>query len=270
MAERTRSERSTSPRAAARQRRRRIRVGGIAAIVVVLGVGAFALRSGGETAKAAPKPPPSTSTTTTTPAFTPFVTAATNGADLVAYQEPVADSAAVATFSAVTEYGFPRTLLVTAQQDGWVQALLPMRPTGSLGWVRTSDVTLGSTTYEIKVSLSAHQLVVLNAGAPVLETQIAIGKAKTPTTLGQFYVTDPLDLSAEPNGDYGAFALGISGYSDVLTAFRGGNGQLAIHGGAWESMLGTDVSAGCIRLLNDTVLQIAALVPIGTPVTIAA
>ena len=46
--------------------------------------------------------------------------------------------------------------------------------------------------------------------------------------------------------------------------------QLAIHGGAWESMLGTDVSAGCIRLLNDTVLQIAALVPIGTPVTIAA
>ena len=80
----------------------------------------------------------------------------------------------------------------------------------------------------------------------------------------------PADLSAEPNGDYGAYALGISGYSDVLTSFRGGDGQLAIHGGAWESMLGTDVSNGCVRLLNETILQIAAIVPLGTPVTIEA
>ncbi|HEU5301430.1 MAG TPA: L,D-transpeptidase, partial [Acidimicrobiia bacterium] len=203
-------------------------------------------------------------------AFTPFVTATTNGADLVAYTEPVEGAAPVETFSALTEYGFPRTLLVTAQQEGWVQALLPMRPTGSLGWVRAADVTLGSTTMEIKVSLSAHQLVLLDAGVPVLETRVAIGKETTPTTVGQFYVTDPLDLSSDPNSDYGVFAIGISGYSDVLTSFRGGDGQLAIHGGAWESQLGTGVSAGCVRVLNDTILQIAGLVPLGAPVTITA
>lgn len=270
MAEAARSERRVSRRVA--RRRRRIRVAGIAGLVVALGVGAFALLSGGgETTRAVTKKaPPSTTTTTAAPAFTPFVTATTNGADLVAYTEPVDGAAPVATFSALTEYGFPRTMLVTEQQDGWVQALLPMRPTGSLGWIRTSDVTLGSTTYEIKISLSTHQLVVLESGVPVLDTQVAIGKETTPTTVGQFYVTDPLDLSAEPNGDYGAFAIGISGYSDVLTSFRGGDGQLAIHGGAWESQLGTGVSSGCVRVLNDTILQIAGLVTLGTPVTIAA
>ena len=220
--------------------------------------------------RAAARPRAIATTTTTAPGFTPFVTATTTGGDLTAYAEPVEGSASVATLSAVTEYGLPRTLLVTDQQPGWAHALLPMRPTGSTGWVRTTDVTLGSTNYEIKVSLSQHHLVLLDSGQPVVETAIAIGKSATPTTVGTFYVTDPLDLSAEPNGDYGAYALGISGYSDVLTSFRGGNGQLAIHGGAWESMLGTDVSNGCIRLLNETILQIAAIVPLGTPVTIEA
>ncbi|MFO7591659.1 MAG: L,D-transpeptidase [Acidimicrobiia bacterium] len=268
MAELARSERRESRRVA--RRRRRIRVAGIAALVIALGGGAFALLSGGEAAQVAAKAPPSSTTTTAEPAFTPFVTATTNGADLVAYTEPVEGAAPVKTFSALTEYGFPRTLLVTEQQEGWVQALLPMRPTGSLGWVRASDITLGSTTLEIKVSLSAHQLVLLDAGVPVLETPVAIGKEATPTTVGQFFVTDPLDLSSDPNSDYGVFAIGISGYSDVLTSFRGGDGQLAIHGGAWESQLGTGVSAGCVRVLNDTILQIAGLVPLGAPVTITA
>jgi len=254
-----------------RARRRRVRILGAAIVLVLIGGGVFALLSGGEAPQAATKrAAPATTTTSTLPAFTPFVTATTAGADLVAYAEPVEGSAQVATFSAVTEYGLPRTLLVTEQRDGWIQALLPMRPTGSLGWVRTTDVTLGSTTYEIKISLSTRQLVLLDAGEPVLETKIAIGKATTPTTVGRFYVTDPVDLTSEPNSDYGAFALGISGYSDVLTSFRGGDGQLAIHGGAWESMLGTEVSAGCVRVLNETILQIAGLVPLGTPVTIDA
>ncbi len=271
MAEVARSERREARRAATR--RRRVRIAGIIGVFALVGGVAFALLSGGgepPRARAATKAPPSTATTTAAPVFTPFVTATTTGGDLVAYQEPAEGAATVGTFSALTEYGFPRTLVVTEQAEGWVQALLPMRPTGSIGWVRASDVTLGSTTYEIQISLSQHRLVLLDAGVPVLETQVAIGKPTTPTTVGRFYVTDPLDLSSEPNGGYGVFALGISGYSDVLTSFRGGNGQLAVHGGAWESQLGTDVSAGCVRVLNDTIVQIAALVPIGTPVTIAA
>lgn len=254
-------------------RRRRLRaVGAGTAIVLALGSVAFALLSRGDDSavRAAPPPSTSTSTTTTLPAFQPFVTATTTGGDLVAYAEPADGAAELATLSAVTEYSQPRTLLVTDQQPGWIQALLPMRPNGSIGWVRESDVTLGSTTYEIKISLSQHHLVLTNAGEPVLETAIAVGKAATPTALGRFYVTDPVDLQSRPDGAYGAYALGISGYSEVLKTFQGGPGQLAVHGGAWESMLGTDVSNGCIRVLNDTILQIAGVVPLGTPVTIEA
>ena len=240
--------------------------------MLALGGVAFALLSRGDDSavRAAPPPSTSTSTTTTLPAFQPFVTATTTGGDLVAYAEPADGAAELATLSAVTEYSQPRTLLVTEQQPGWIQALLPMRPNNSLGWVRESDVTLGSTTYEIKISLSQHHLVLTNAGEPVLETAIAIGTAATPTALGRFYVTDPVDLQSRPNGAYGAYALGISGYSEVLKTFQGGPGQMAVHGGAWESMLGTDVSNGCIRVLNDTILQIAGVVPLGTPVTIEA
>ncbi len=100
---------------------------------------------------------------------------------------------------------------------------------------------------------------------------VAIGKSETPTPLGRFYITDPVDLQSRPNGAYGAYALGLSAYSEVLKTFQGGPGQIAIHGGAWESMLGTDVSNGCIRMLNDSILAIVAQqVPLGTPVTIEA
>src|SRR5207244_8933450 len=36
--------------------------------------------------------------------------------------------------------GAPLTLLVVGKRAGWVQVELPVRPNGSTGWVRTSDV----------------------------------------------------------------------------------------------------------------------------------
>jgi lipoprotein-anchoring transpeptidase ErfK/SrfK len=253
-----------------RKRRRLIAIG-MAALLVIGGGAAFAAMSGGgETPARAVAPPKKTTTTTTVPAFVPFTTAATKGADITVYETPAEGAKVVTTLSAQTEYLQPRTLLVTDTQPGWLHALLPMRPNGATGWVRDADVTLGSTPFEIKISLSQHHLWLTNAGAPVLDAPVAIGKSETPTPPGRFYVTDPVDLTAEPNGAYGAFALGISGYSEVLKSFRGGPGQLAIHGGAWDSMLGTDVSNGCVRMLNDTILAIAQQVPLGTPVVIEA
>jgi lipoprotein-anchoring transpeptidase ErfK/SrfK len=252
----------------ARRKRRRLTAIGAAAFVVVVGVAGFALFSGGTDTKVRAIARVKAPTTTTTAGFQPFQTATTKGGDLAVYESPADGAKVVTTLSAQTEYLQPRTLLITDTQPGWLHALLPMRPNGSTGWVRAADVTLGSTPYEIKISLSQHHLWLTNAGAPVLDAPVAIGKAETPTPLGRYYITDPVDLTSEPNGDYGAYALGISGYSEVLESFRGGPGQIAIHGGAWESMLGTDVSNGCIRMLNDTILAIAQQVPLGTPVTI--
>jgi lipoprotein-anchoring transpeptidase ErfK/SrfK len=161
-------------------------------------------------------------------------------------------------------------------QGDWFQALLPMRPESSsyaqgepMGWVKAADVIPGSTDYEIHVSVSQHQVTLLKAGEVVLgPVGVVTGKDSTPTPIGKFYVTDPVDLQSRPNGAYGAYALGLSAYSEVLKTFNGGPGQIALHGNGQLNTVGQNLSNGCIRLFNDDILQIAKTVPLGTPVII--
>jgi lipoprotein-anchoring transpeptidase ErfK/SrfK len=122
----------------------------------------------------------------------------------------------------------------------------------------------------VLIDLSDRSLSLSDGTTGILSAKVGIGKPQTPTPLGTFYVTDPVDLTAKPNGAYGAFALGLSGYSEVLTSFRGGPGQIAIHGTSNASDLGNEVSNGCIRVINDQVVPLAQQLPLGTPVTIVA
>ncbi len=266
---------SRSARSTRRVHRTRVRAAIAAGVVAALAVGGIAgwalLR---DDAKAAPKKraaAPST-TTTTAPKPAAAVTATQQVPELTAYQDAVETSAAVTKLSAKTEYGLPRTFLVTDQSShpGWLNVLLPIRPNGASGWIKASDVTLGTSDYEIRIELGAHKLTLLKLGQPVLDSGVVIGADKTPTPVGTFYVTDPLDLHSQPNAGYGVFALGISGYSDVLTSFKGGPGQLAVHGTSNPSQVGQNISNGCVRVPNDIIEQIAAQAPLGTPVTIVA
>jgi lipoprotein-anchoring transpeptidase ErfK/SrfK len=263
-----------SARRAATKRRshRRAAIIGAAALVVVLGGAAFALSSGGgggtQQAELHAKRIVTKATTTTAPPFQAAKTLTSNVDELVAYQQPSDTSPVVAKFSKLTDYKQPRTLLAVNTQPGWWQALLPMRPNGTLGWVKDGDVIAGQTDYEIRISVSRHYLALLNKGNIVLETNVVVGKPETPTPTGKFYITDPVDLTARPNGAYGAYALGLSAYSEVLKTFNGGPGQIAIHGNGQLNTVGQDLSNGCIRLFNDVVVQIAKQVPLGTPVQI--
>jgi lipoprotein-anchoring transpeptidase ErfK/SrfK len=72
----------------------------------------------------------------------------------------------------------------------------------------------------------------------------------------------------DPNGVYGAFAYGLSGFSNVLTSFAGGEGVVGIHGTNDPSSIGKDVSAGCIRMSNEGIKKLAARLPLGVPVEI--
>ena len=81
------------------------------------------------------------------------------------------------------------------------------------------------------------------------------------------YVTDVLDTGND-GGAYGPFALGLSAHSETLSEFGGGDGQVGIHGTNDPSSIGNNVSHGCVRVPNDIVSQLAAIVPLGTPVTI--
>jgi lipoprotein-anchoring transpeptidase ErfK/SrfK len=103
-----------------------------------------------------------------------------------------------------------------------------------------------------------------------MESGAVMGSPETPTPTGRFFVTDPVDLRADPEGPYGAFAYGLSGYSDVLFEFAGGPGQLALHGTNQPDQMGQDISNGCVRIPNDIVLQLVERLPLGTPVEIVA
>ena len=243
-------------------------------VVVLLAVGlALGLSGGTSSRKVAHAAVTTTTTSTTTTTVPPkprgAMVATTKGGDLGVYDAP--DGTVLAkTLSARTDYDLPRTVLVTEQQSNWLKVLRPIRPNHSEGWIKADGVTISEVDYRITIARGAHQLTLFRNDQPILQTPVVVGKPQTPTPLGLFYVTDPIDLQRNPNGAYGAYALGLSGYSEVLLSFNGGPGQIAIHGTPDPSQVGKDLSNGCIRVPNDAVVQIARVVPLGTPVDIVA
>src|SRR3954451_9045230 len=56
--------------------------------------------------------------------------------------------------------GSPLVFLVAARRPGWERVRLPVRPNGSQGWIRDSDVILATNPYRVDVSLAAHRIEV--------------------------------------------------------------------------------------------------------------
>jgi lipoprotein-anchoring transpeptidase ErfK/SrfK len=74
-------------------------------------------------------------------------------------------------------------------------------------------------------------------------------------------------IPTDPAGPLGPGAIGISAFSSVLTGWTQG-GPIAIHGTNEPSSIGEAVSNGCIRLPNETLRRVFAMVLAGTPVLI--
>jgi lipoprotein-anchoring transpeptidase ErfK/SrfK len=218
-------------------------------------------------AAAATTTPTTVAPTTTTTAPAPVaVVAQARVADLAVFAQPT-DSTPSWHLPNPRELGGPLVLLATDRQPGWVQALLPVRPNGTRGWVRESDVSLTQHTFRIVVQLGAHRLAVYHGWDKIAEVPVGIGTEATPTPGGLYYTIDFVKLD-DPNGPYGAYAYGLSGFSDVLTSFGGGPGQLAIHGTNEPDRLGTSVSHGCIRMSNADITNLAGILPLGVPVQV--
>jgi lipoprotein-anchoring transpeptidase ErfK/SrfK len=166
-----------------------------------------------------------------------------------------------------TEVGAPLVFLVEAEQGDWVRVLLPVRPNGSQGWVRASDVTLSTHSYRIEVSLSAFRIKVFEGATVLLEEPVGVGTGETPTPGGRYFLKELLQ-PPDPGGAYGPFAYGLSGFSNQLTSFAGGDGVIGIHGTNDPSSLGRQVSHGCIRMSNEGITRLAGILPLGTPVDI--
>lgn len=198
---------------------------------------------------------------------------------IVARSEPGDGAAAVTELTNPTPVGGPLVLQLVepdldaaetqADGEGWLEVHLPVRPNGTTGWVRSADVSLSRNPYRIEVSTSDYQLQVFKDDSLWMEAEVAIGTGETPTPIGRFYI---IELLKPPTNDsvYGSFAFGLSGFSETLTSFAGGEGVIGIHGTNQPQALGSDVSHGCIRVANETIETLAGIIPLGTPVVIQA
>ena len=134
--------------------------------------------------------------------------------------------------------------------------------------------------YKVTVELNNHQITVTNGDQVIMTTKIGVGRATTPTPGGRYYIKELIRpcysdgkggaCIQTDDGPYGPYAYGLSGFSPVLTDYRGGRGEIGIHGTNEPDKIGTDVSHGCIRMKNDEIRKLAKILPLGTPVIVMA
>jgi len=165
----------------------------------------------------------------------------------------------------------PVVFLVKSTGDDRVEVYLPVRPNGSIGWVNADDVTIMSVPYRIEVTITEHRIRVYEGDTVLVDEPVGVGRAEVPTPGGIYYLKELLQ-PPNPNGVYGTYAYGLSGFSNVLESFNGGSGVIGIHGTNDPSSIGTDVSHGCIRLNNAVIERLVNEIglPLGTPVEILA
>lgn len=162
--------------------------------------------------------------------------------------------------------GAPLTFLIKGHEGDWLEVYLPQRPNETTGWISDRGVEIHELPYNIKVSVANKTLDLYEHGTLVQTYPVATGTGGTPTPLGTFYLTE---LMAPTNVGYGPYAFGLSGFSEVLSEFAGGPGQIGLHGTNDESSIGQAASHGCIRLANADITALAELLPLGTPVDIS-
>lgn len=178
---------------------------------------------------------------------------------------------AFARFGPLNQNGVPtvfsalEAFLGARCKAAWYRVRVPVKPNGTSGYVRARAVNLRLLRSEIVIDVSARRVTVFQRGRAVFGTEAAVGAPATPTPLGRFYVNQR--FRDDPNGPYGWAAIGISAFSEVLTAWPQG-GPVAIHGTNRPSLLGLPVSNGCIRVSNDAIRRFWQLAPTGTPVLI--
>jgi lipoprotein-anchoring transpeptidase ErfK/SrfK len=171
------------------------------------------------------------------------------------------------TITSPNDYGVTRVFLVDRAEGAWLRVLLPIRPNGSKGWIKATDVTLTEIAHRVEIDRGAFRFTVYDGDRAVRTGKVATGEAGTPTPPGRYFFTE-LVKPVGDGGAYGAYAFGLSGFSPALKSFAGGPGQLAVHGTNKPSAIGTRASHGCVRISNDDITWMAKNLAIGTPVVI--
>jgi lipoprotein-anchoring transpeptidase ErfK/SrfK len=188
-----------------------------------------------------------------------------------AHARPDARSAVAARLATLAPEGTPNLVAVLSARpdaDGalWVEVRLPVLPNGKTGWVRRT--ALGSyqvVNTRLVVDRARLTATLFRNGEKIFSAPIGIGTDAWPTPAGEFNIRSELTRYASPF--YGPVAFGTTARSAVLTEWPEG-GFIGIHGTNEPQLLPGHVSHGCIRLRNEDIERLAALMPVGTEVTI--
>jgi hypothetical protein len=184
---------------------------------------------------------------------------------------PSFDADVVGALEQTTPEGTENIALVletTRDEAGetWARVPLAVLPNGTVAWV-PRDVLGGYVQVRTRLVVDRTRLVatLYRGNRRVFSAPVGVGRAPWPTPVGRFYVRNRLTGFDDPA--YGPLAFGTSARSPVLTDWPAG-GYIGIHGTDRPDLLPGRVSHGCIRLRNEDIIELARLMPVGTPITI--
>jgi lipoprotein-anchoring transpeptidase ErfK/SrfK len=176
--------------------------------------------------------------------------------------------ARLATLTTRTEFRSPEALWVVAHSAKWLGVVSPLAGNGRTGWIPRSAASLTRVPWELKVSLSARQLQVIDNGRVLERYTVAVGRPSAPTPTGRFAVTDRLATN-DPSGPYGCCILALSAHSPHAIQGWSGGTRIAIHSTPDTSSIGLPVSHGCVRLTIAEGRWLMNHIPLGTPTIIS-
>jgi lipoprotein-anchoring transpeptidase ErfK/SrfK len=174
----------------------------------------------------------------------------------------------LAKLAVKTEFGSPAAMWVVRHSGRWLGVVSPAAGNNQVGWIPASVASLSRVDWELKVSLSARRLTVLDHGRVTQRYTVAVGAPTAPTPTGRFAVTDRL-LTGDPAGPYGCCILALSAKAPhAIQDWSGGN-RIAIHSTPETQTIGEAASHGCVRLTLAEGKWLVNHIPLGTPTLIS-
>jgi lipoprotein-anchoring transpeptidase ErfK/SrfK len=188
------------------------------------------------------------------------------------HARPWQSARVVTTLNTATSDGTQNLVLVLGGIDSrptrtWYRVRLAILPNNSTGWVPARALgalqEIDTHLYIDRASLTA---TLKRDGVTVFTTTVGVGRSVSPTPRGEYYIVDRVSGFDDPV--YGPVAFGTSARSATLTDWPGG-GVVGVHGTNEPRILPGRVSHGCIRMRNASILKLARLMQVGTPLTIS-
>jgi lipoprotein-anchoring transpeptidase ErfK/SrfK len=190
---------------------------------------------------------------------------------VAARARPSSTAPVIERFGKRNVYGAPQVFDIVEAVRGpggslWYEALLPVRPNGTTGFVPSASITLRRTPYRLRIDRSSFRLELWKGCRLEERFRIGIGTGPTPTPVGRFFLVALLKPPT-PDSIYGPYAYGLSAFSDHLPDWEGG-GVIGLHGTNDPSSIGRRSSHGCIRMRNVDIRRLVEVLPLGTPIEI--